>query len=94
MIRGLRYLFWRGKPPKEMDHTQVFRLSLRLKSELADEARRRFKNDPDGVVFNLSPPASGGRAPSRMKRREPFRAGKLRRARAYELNLFYVSGTA
>ena len=62
MIRGLRYLFWRGKPPKEMDHTQVFRLSLRLKSELADEARRRFKNDPDGVVFKLSPPAGGGRA--------------------------------
>ena len=42
MIRGLRYLFWRGKPPKEMDYTHVIRLAPRLKSELADEARRRF----------------------------------------------------
>ena len=68
-----------------MNYTQVICLALRLKSELADDVRRRFKIAPDGGDFKLSPPASGGRALSRMKRLPPFHAGKLRRAYIMEL---------
>mgnify|MGYP004687155799 CR=1 FL=1 len=55
-----------------MIYTQVIRLALRLKSELADDVRRRFKIAPDGGDFKLSPPASGGRALSSAKKAVAF----------------------
>ena len=58
-------LFREPYPPKEIFYTQVSRLSLRLKSELADEARRRFLRPPQEAAKTkpaLSPAPCGGGA--------------------------------
>ena len=53
----IRYLFWHGKPPKEMNYTQIIPLALRRKSELADDVRRRFlRLSPQKLSPPFAPP--------------------------------------
>ena len=54
------YHFRRGFSPKVIFYTQVFCLVLRLKSELADDVRRRFLRAVGAQKLSPPAPAKGG----------------------------------